>query len=110
MPYDEESIRKAKDKGIFNDSFDPLALGLSEDEKKRMARGFEGAQRDLLNKAESADPKSGRKKGKQGCKTYRQALFERLLDFYHAFTACRPLTMKKRRVELVALKDETSDL
>ena len=48
MAYDEESIRKAREKGIFNDSFDPLALGLSEEEKKRMARGFEGAQRDLL--------------------------------------------------------------
>ena len=37
MAYDDDSIRKAREKGIFNDGFDPLALGISEEEKRRMA-------------------------------------------------------------------------
>ncbi|HPH01636.1 MAG TPA: DUF5312 family protein [Spirochaetota bacterium] len=99
MSYDEESIRKAKDKGIFNDSFDPLALGLSEDEKKRMAKGFEGAQRDLMNKAEASDNKSGKKRGKQGQQDVKKAgFFERLVRFFvMLFTGLSPADYEKKK-------------
>jgi hypothetical protein len=38
MAYDKDSISQAKKKGMFGDNFDPMALGLSNDEKKRIVK------------------------------------------------------------------------
>lgn len=82
MGYDEESIRKAREKGIFNDSFDPLALGLSEEEKKRMTQGFKELQSDPAKQGDGADARLG---GKQGSRrkqaTAKLSIFERLVRF-----------------------------
>ena len=99
MAYDEESIRKAREKGIFNDSFDPLALGLSEEEKKRMARGFEGAQRDLLKQAESSGARSGSKRdAREKQSSGKVGFFERVVRFFlMLFTGLSPADYEKKK-------------
>lgn len=51
MPYDEYTVKKAKEKGIFEDNvFDPKVLQLSEEEKRKLQSDLEKATSGLENK------------------------------------------------------------
>lgn len=47
MAHDKDAIRRAKQKRIFDDSFDPLALTISGREKRNIVSSLESAKKDL---------------------------------------------------------------
>ncbi len=52
MPYDEYTVKKAKEKGIFEDNvFDPKVLQLSEEEKRKLQSDLEKVASGLENKS-----------------------------------------------------------
>ncbi|MCX7820215.1 MAG: DUF5312 family protein [Brevinematales bacterium] len=53
MPYDEYTVKRAKEKGIFEDNiFDPKVLQLSEEEKKKLQSDLEKATSGLEAKSQ----------------------------------------------------------
>ncbi len=51
MPYDEYTVRKAKEKGIFQDKvFDPRVLQLSEEEKEKLQKELDKTSLELEKK------------------------------------------------------------
>lgn len=82
MSHDRDAIRSAHDHGLFDDSFDPMALGLSEEEKARMADELGAAGEDLSAPENTPLPSRPGNAAKKKKKAKKLPFWQRILRFF----------------------------
>jgi hypothetical protein len=100
VAYDKDSIRKAQEKKIFGDTFDPMALGLSKEEKRRMVKELSAHKKDMTSEmllaAERAEGAQQKQSGKN--KKSEPGFFASLFRLlYMLFTGTRPSDYEKQK-------------
>lgn len=102
MTYDKDALNNASKQKMFDDQFDPMALSLSENEKKKMVKGLQGAAADITQDESKLKPMDRRAKAKKK-KTKQMGLWEKFLRWVIMFFtgAKKEEYEKKQRIKAV---------